>query len=41
MKIVKIAMNVHQRLSVFKAKMGFNTFSEAIDYMLSKEDGVS
>ena len=41
MKMIKLISNVHQRLSVLKAKLGKNTFSEVIEYLLDKEDGAT
>ena len=41
MKIIKLVSDIHQRLSMLKAKLGKKTFSEVIGYLLDKEDGIS
>ncbi len=39
MKMVKLLSATHKRLSVAKAELELNTFSEVIDYLLGLYDG--
>ena len=39
MKMVKLLSDTHKRLSIVKAELQLNTFSEVVDYLLGLYDG--